>query len=144
MLNRDFNASFGKFLFPFIKIAFVLVFVISFYASVRLYTVMNVSSYILVIMIESGNFVFFVPITVLVSSIFDIATQFSRQLSPTIQRIPGRITKRICVAKLKSCAVIRFQVGNLYCMEAQAKLTLMGHLVNGIVFLVVNVSYSKS
>ena len=140
MLNRDFNASFGKFLVPFLKLAFVLVFVMSFYASVRLYTAMNGFSYSFAVLLECESFLLVGPMAMLMSSMFDISTQFFRHLPPRIQKIPGKVTRKICTANLKSCAVIRFQVGSFYYMEAQAKLTSMGYLVHGIVFLMVNLN----
>ena len=69
---------------------------------------------------------------------FDVSTQFFHQLYPKVQQIQEKASRRICAANLESCAVIRVQVGNFYHMEAQAKLTLMGYLVDGVVFLLVN------
>ena len=48
--------------------------------------------------------------------------------------------EKILKGQLKSCALIRCQIGNLYHMEAAAKLTMIDNVVNGIVFLLVNVN----
>jgi hypothetical protein len=41
--------------------------------------------------------------------------------------------------QIESCQLIRCQVGGLYYMEAKAKLTLIHQVVNGVVYLLVNV-----
>ena len=138
MLNNDFNVAFGRTLIPFLKLALILAFITSFSASVRLFSDLDAFSYSFVVVATSTSFLFLAPIAMIMSSMFDLSAQFPRQLSLKIQQIPEKRTRRICEANLKSCAVICVQVGNFYHMEAQAKLTLMEHLVNGVVFIMVN------
>ena len=72
------------------------------------------------------------------SSMFDISSKFYLRLSPTIQLVPDPKAKGILERQLKSCPIIRCQVGNFYYMEAQAKLTVVHNILNGVMFLIVN------
>ena len=141
ILNNDFNVAFGRLLIPFLKIALIVLCILSFYGSVRLYHNMDPILYTFIVLVLSISVVFLVPTAMVMSTMFDMSTQLPHQLSPKIKRIPDKTTRQICEANLKSCAVIRVQVGNFYHMEAKAKLTLMVHLVNGIVFLMVNLKW---
>jgi hypothetical protein len=41
------------------------------------------------------------------------------------------------VKEIRACQLIRCEVGGLYHMEVEAKLTLMHSVINGLVFLLV-------
>ena len=77
------------------------------------------------------------------SSLYDISEKFSRNLlNIRIRFVENTRAESSLRRQLKSCAVIRFNVGGLYHMEAQAKLTMVQHVVSGIVFLLVNAEHN--
>ena len=70
---------------------------------------------------------------------YEMSKDFPENLTTQISRITDKKTKKILDGQLQSCFLIRCRVGNLYHMEAGAKLTMLHNLVNGVVFLMVNV-----
>ena len=69
---------------------------------------------------------------------FEISTLFSRNLSSKISLLDEIRAKRILQRQLLSCPIIRCRVGNLYHMEAKAKLTLIHAILNTVAFLLIN------
>ena len=139
LINNSFNNTFGKLCMPLFKMTLVLAFVTSVFAFVRLYQHLGVLSFILVTGIMSTVPLLVIPMSIVMSSLYDISSKFNRNISIRTHRIgANQNRKRVLEGQLKSCLLIRCQVGNFYYMEAQAKLTLVHNVLNGIVFLMVN------
>jgi len=79
------------------------------------------------------------PMSILMSSLFEKSAQFQRNMLPYVQLIADKQTRKQVEGQLKACSLIRCQVGSLYHMEAKAKLTMLSHVISGVVFLLVNV-----
>jgi len=139
LLNQDFNKSFGTFIVPSLKLTLLFVTILSFFAVVRLshgmYVLLNVMMPIFTII---GIGLLFL-VSANMSSLFDISEQFKRNCFRNIELISDKKARIHFMGQLKACSLIRGQVGSLYHMEARAKLTLIQHLVNGLVFVLVNV-----
>jgi len=80
-----------------------------------------------------------IPMSIIMSRMFDISAQFKQKLLPCIQMIGDKKIRKIIEGQLEACSLIRCSIGGLYHMEAQAKLTLLQNMVNGVVWLLVNV-----
>ena len=130
--------AFGKLCIPFLKIILVLGFIICFFAFARLYQDLDILSLVLVTGVASIIPVLVIPMSIVMSSLYDMSSKFKRHLSIRIQFEANQERRRVLEGQLKSCALIRCQVGNFYHMEAKAKLTLIHNVLNGIVFLMVN------
>jgi len=139
ILCKDFNAAFGIFLIPTLKLALIILYIFSFFAVVRLWNILNVFSFALVFATTFTSGFMLIPISILMSSFFDSSAQFQKSMEQIIQRIPDKRIRLHSERQLKCCSPIRCQVGSLYHMEAKAKLTMLQHIVNGVVFLLVNV-----
>ena len=138
MLNNNFNRAFGMVFIPFIKLSASNVFILGFFACVRLNKYMDYISYTFVLVLTLSCFILIFPISIIMSSLYNISKDFSRNLSTQIRKTV-KDTKRYLESQLKSCSYIHCRVGSLYHMEAQAKLTLLHYIINGGVFLLVNV-----
>ena len=110
----------------------------SFFASVRLYEDLDVICLALVSVIAFTASLVITPTAMVMSSLFDISAKFPRNIAPRIQELSDMRMKEISTRELKSCPLIRCQVGNMYHMEAKAKMTMLHNIVNGVVFLMVN------
>jgi len=139
ILNNNFNAAFGTLVIPVAKLILVIVFVFSFFAMVRLWSFLNPLSFTMMALVNPSTGLFLLPVSIIMSSLYDASAQFQKNMLPLIQLIPDKMGRIHIGRQLKSCALIRCQVGSLYHMEAKAKLTLLHHIVNGVVFLLVNV-----
>ena len=113
--------------------------VLCFFSCFRAYKYLDYVSYTFLVVFVITCSLFIVPISTVMSSLYDISKDMTWNLSPHISKIMDKKTKQILDGQLKSCCVIRCRVGNLYYMEAKAKLTTFHNIVNGIVFLMVNV-----
>ena len=139
MLNNCCNIVFGRFFLPFLKTLLISGFILSFFAVVRLYKDLDIFSLVLVAVLAASIPLVIVPISVVMSSFYDTSSKFNRQLCLRIHLIANKKHKAVFDRELKSCPLIRCQVGNVYHMEAKAKLTLIHHVLNAIAFLMVNV-----
>jgi len=121
-----------------VKLGIIIVFVLSFFALARLTSVLDFLAFSLLLSswISSG---IIVPLSIILSSLFDISSQFQTNNLAIAQNIIGKNVKKQKQSEIKSCLPIRCEVGNMYYMEAKAKLRLLQHAVSGIVFLLVNV-----
>ena len=142
ILNRDCNETFGKLFVPFVKLSIILMFIVCFFAFARVYKYLDLISLAFVGTAALTTAIILVPISLTMSSLYETSRQFSRNLSARIDmdsdsdnRLRG-----ILGFQLRSCQLIRCQVGSLYYMEAKAKLTLLHYVVNGVMFLMVNVN----
>ena len=139
ILNDNYNVAFGKIIIPFIKLGLILAFTMAFFAAVRLSENLDGLSLLLVSLISFTYAIVMPTSAIVMSSLYDISKKFSRNLSPAIQLVPRKKIRQILERQMKSCLLIRCQVGNTYHMEAKAKLTMIQNVVNGVVFLLVNV-----
>jgi hypothetical protein len=73
----------------------------------------------------------------IMSGIYNISSQFQRSLKQKIQACDNKAIKKVWLKELRSCQVVRCEVGNFYHMEGKAKLTLVDAMVNVFVFMVV-------
>ena len=138
ILNNTCNKAFGKILFPFFKMCIVIIIILSFYACVRLYEFLDIFSMVFVGILVFTSSVLIAPIASVTSSLYTISQTFSQNLKPKLRFTGSEQTERVLKQRLRSCPIIRCQVGTLYFMESSAKLTLIQNVVNGIVFLLVN------
>ena len=138
ILNTGSNTVFGKLFLPFIKAVVVFGLILSFFAVVEKYEYLDTLSLFFVSAVTPTAFLLLAPISIVMSSLYDMSSQFHRNIFPKVHRVTIKKTKRILIYHLKSCPLIRCQVGNLYHMEAKAKLTMLHHVLNGVVFLMVN------
>jgi len=138
LLNHDCNMGFGKLVIPFTKLAVMFGFILAFFACFRLFQKMHIVSFALVAVGAFSCIIILIPTTIIMSNLYDTSVQFRLKLLPGIHRLTDPRMKKALEFALKSCSLIRFKVGNWYFMEAKAKLTLMHNLVNGVVFVMVN------
>ena len=139
IINNLCCIAFGTILVPFLKTLVIIGFILCFFACVRLFNYLDLISLAFVVAVSLLSAGSVVPMALAMSSMYDISQTFSQNVSNTsIRYVEDRKAEAILKKQLKSCAVIRFNVGGLYHMEAKAKLTMVHHVVNGIVFLLVN------
>ena len=127
---------FGTIYIPFVKLFLIFGFITSFFGLVRLFKHLDAISLVFVATVLTFAMLVLLPISGIMSSLYDMSKDFSRNVSAQIKT--ERVTKKILESELKSCFAIRCTVGNLYHMESEAKLTLLHQVVNGLVFLLTN------
>ena len=142
LVTKDFNRAFGQVCIPIIKFFVMMGLVLSFFALVCLHNELGISSLITVVLALSTTLFLIVPASIIMSNLFEISSKFYPRLSPKIQLIGDPKAKGILERQLKSyCPIIRCQIGNFYYMEAQAKLTVVHNILDGVMFLVVNTKW---
>ena len=139
IINKTFNTVFGTLIIPHLKIILILIFIFCFFALVRLFEDLNSISFAVVAVIGSSSMILLILITMIMSNLYNMSAKFSTNLVPQIHQITDKKKRRLLEFSLKSCHLIRCQVGNLYHMEAKAKLTTLDNTITGLVFLLVNV-----
>jgi len=138
IFNKDLNTGFGIILIPFLKLGLILAFVFSLFAAVRLRDDLDELSFAMVAVVVLTSAALTVPTTIIMSSLYDVSSQFKGNMLPILDRISHPIDKKYAKSQMESVQLIRCSVGNLYHMEAKAKLTMVNHVVNGLVFMLVN------
>jgi len=138
MVNQDVNHAFGTLLIPCLKLVVLLGLVVSFFALVRLRADMDAISLFLIPATLCATVILVVPISLVMSSLYEISKKIQEILSQTKQEFSDIETRNYFEHQLKSCGLIRCKVGNMYYMEAEAKLTMLNHTVSALVFLLVN------
>jgi len=138
ILNKDFNKACGEMVIPALKLTLVFDFVCSIFACVRFWSKLDVISTSMLFLFSLGGVILIIPMSMITSSLFDISNQFKWTLLSICGSISDRATRKHCSSQREACSVIRCQVGGLYYMEARAKLTLLQHVINGVVCLLVN------
>ncbi len=138
ILNTEVNTAFGKILIPFIKAVVISAFVSSTFAICRLYKSMDLVSICFIVDLAVSTLLTLIPISVVMSNLHDLSLIFHHNLSLELFVLPNCQEKRSLEKELRSCASIRCNVGSFYYMEAEAKLTILHTIVNGIVFLFAN------
>jgi len=142
IIIQMFNQAIGKLFIPYFKLLLILAFIIGVFAVIRLRSQLDLLS---IAVLSSGAilaFAFVVPIAFIMSALFTTSNQFKRNLNSIVQGLGGLQDVRkykYFHGQLNACALIRCTVGNLYHMEAMAKLTMIDRSVNGVVFLLVKV-----
>jgi len=139
ILNRDFNLTFGSICIPCLKLMIIFSFILSLFAVVRLRKDLDVLSFAMSSAVSVTCACFILPMSAIMSSFYDVSCEFKQNMLPILEKISNRRVRKYAEGQLKSCPLIRCQIGSLYHMEAKAKLTLLQHVVNGFVFLTVNV-----
>jgi hypothetical protein len=141
LLNRLNHAAFGKLFIPvgkFLMLTFdvnVPAFAIfCYWDSLDLPSI----STLLVLMCLSGPML--VSSALVMSGIYDISSQFQRNMREKIQLCccgNNESQREVWLKELRSCQVARCQIGNFYHMEGKAKLTLVNTMLNIFVFMIV-------
>jgi hypothetical protein len=137
-LNGLHNAVFGKFYIPASK--FML---LTFYINLPLFGVFCYWDKLDLPSISTLVVMFVTAVSLLVScshvmsAIYDISSQFQRNMKEKIKVSGDKIMRKVWLRDLRSCQLVRCQIWNFYHMERKAKLTMINTLVNGFVFLVV-------
>jgi len=139
ILNRDFNLCFGSICIPFSKLGLIFTFIFSLFAAVRLRKDLDGLSLVMTSVVAVTTACLILPISAIMSSLYDVSSRFKQNMLSILREMLNRKERQDAEGQLKSCPLIRCQIGSLYHMEAKAKLTLMQHVVNGFVFLIVNV-----
>ena len=138
MLSKEFNSAFGIIFIPFIKLNLIMQLIFSLFACTRLFRNISFISLFFTSLLVLNSLLVLVPVTTLMSSLYTTSSNFVTHLSPQINQVTEKKTKRILEAQLKSCPVIRCKVGCLYQMDQTVKLTMLHNVINGLVFLMVN------
>ena len=139
ILINAYNLAFGMIAVPFVKLIVITLLIFSLFASVRLFRQISCISFVFISLVAVINTPVLVLSTMVMSYFFDISSKFPESLSPQLLQITETKARRINDANLKSCRAIRCKVGSLYHMEAKATLVTLHHVINGLVFLLVNV-----
>ena len=139
MLNRDCNLAFGRIFFPYLKLSLSIFFIVTLFACIRLLHRLDFMTSVTMVLLVVAILTLLFPISIILSNMYDTSKDFSQNLSSCICNVSNIRTKKVLTRMLKSCDVIRTQVGNFYHMEAKAKLTMLSNIVNGVVFSLVNV-----
>ena len=137
-LNNVCNAAFGKLIIPFVKLAVIIAFILSFFAFVRLHKELEIISLAFITTVVFTSVLLLGPIAVIMSSLFDMSSKFCFNLSLKAKFVTDLKARKILERDLKACPLIRSQVGGLYHMEAKAKLTMIHNVVDGVAYLLVN------
>jgi hypothetical protein len=138
LLNRFNDAAFGKFLIPSAK--FML---LTFLVNVPAFVVFCYWNRLDVTSISTLAFFFAIALPILVSctevtsEIYNISSQFQQNMAQKVRASENKRMTPIWIRELRSCQLVRCQIGNFYHMEGKAKLTLVNTMVNIFVFMVV-------
>ena len=142
ILNNDFNLVFGKLILPFLKFALIITFSLSFFAVARLFNDLGSFSLFFLGMYALCGAALLAPLAIVTSSMFDLSSQFHRNVSSNIGLSTGIQIKRRLQQQLISCPIIRCQIGNLYYMEGKAKLTMVHNILNLLACLLIESGWS--
>jgi len=138
LINQEVNVAFGSLYIPFMKFLVLLGLIVSFFAIVRLRAELDGITAFLIPATFAATVILVVPISMVMSRMYELSKNFKLVLAPKIRELTKKKTLYYLQYKMESCSLIRCKVGNMYYMEAQAKLTMLDHVVNGLVFLLVN------
>jgi len=139
ILSKDFNLAFGRTLIPCGKLAAIVVFIFAFFAMVRLREELGFLSVVMVSGASLSALLLLIPMSLILSNLYEASFRFQEYWSEKTGLVRDRHVRKHIHSQLRACLVIRCEVGGLYYMEARAKLTLLHQVVNGVVFLLVNV-----
>ena len=120
------------------KLLLIIGFSLSFFTAVLLYKELELISLLMVVSLTIIPCVLLGPISIVMSRVFDLSSNFSFNLSSKVHQITEKRHGKILKQQLKSCPIIRCQIGNFYHMEAKAKLTTMHRMLDAVAFLLIN------
>ena len=139
MVNECMNRAFGILLIPCLKLIVLLGFIVSSYAIIRFRGILDAFSLVLIPASMIASAILIVPIALVMSSTYESSQKFRSIVSASFLQLEvGGIKKQYFERLVKTCALVSCKIGNMYYMEAQAKLTMLDLTVNGLVFLLVN------
>jgi len=111
----------------------------TFFTIFRYFEQLNSLSLTLVALVAATTLMLLIPMSFVMSSMFKMSIQFPRNLGPRPRRANQLIYSQIFQRQLLSCIPVRCQVGGMYYMETNAKLTVIHKVVNGLKYLLVNI-----
>ena len=120
MANNEFNRVLGTIVIPYLKLGIILNFVSAVFACARLFDSMDLISLAFVSVLSVTSMALLVPISIVMSKLYDLSLNFSRNMFSETLQITEKKNRRIPVASLKSCPLIRCKVGNWHYMEEKA------------------------
>ncbi len=138
LLNRLNDSAYGKLYIPSAKLLIII-----FYINLPAFAIFCYWDQLdpFSISVFFAVFVTSAPVLVgcalVMSGIYNISSQFQRNMEPKIQAGARLGMKKAWMQELWSCQVVRCQVGNFYHMEGKAKLTLVDTMLNCFVFMIV-------
>ena len=138
MANNEFNRVFGTIVIPFLKLDLMLVFVSGFFACARLFSSISLVSLFLSATVSITTIALLIPTSIVMSRMFDLSLNFHVNLSSQTLQITEKQARKVFVASLKSCQLVRCKIGNWYYMEGKAKLTMLHNVLNGLAYLLIN------
>jgi hypothetical protein len=138
LLNSLNNSGFGQLIIPALK--FLTLF---FYVNVTAFTVFCYWEKVDILPILMLTALFLTSASAIgvcslvMSSIYNISSQFQRNMKQKIRVSEEKGIREIRIRELRSCQLVRCQIGSFYHMEGKAKLTLANTMVNCFVFMIV-------
>jgi hypothetical protein len=137
ILNHLSNLACGQLLAPAAKVLFIVVVSGIGFGLVNYW---NHFSFI-VILLFLGMIVacvsMIIPSALAMCATYNYSLQFSTNMRERIHALENRDFKALYLRQVRSCQLIRCQVGNLYHMEGRAKLRLGLSVVKGFRFLLI-------
>ena len=92
MINNEFTVAFGTVFVPVVKMMMISLSILGFFASVRLWKYLNIVSILFVTSIWSTTLLGLIPVSMVMSSLYDKSLPFPRNLSPEVHRVAGWLT----------------------------------------------------
>ena len=139
ILCNEYNVAFGIIAVPLLKLFLSIMLIFALFAFARLYREISFISLVLSSLRAFNCTLTLVAVITAMACLYDISSKFSKNIYPQIRLITEKKARRIAAANFKSCRAIGCKVGSLYQMEAEVTLLTFHELINGVVFLLVNV-----
>jgi hypothetical protein len=138
LLNRLNDAGLGRIFVPAGKAIILLVYInVSAFALFFYWDQLDLISTSTFFSLLAIDVPILVTSSIIMSAIYDISSKFQRNMHQKIQGCGNKALERVWFKELRSCQIVRCQIGNFYHMEGQAKLTLVHTMLNNFVFMVV-------
>jgi hypothetical protein len=138
VLNRLNDAAFRRLFIPAVKFMILTIYVnVPAFAVFCYWDGLDLISISTLVLVFGASVPMLVSCSLVMSKIFDIASEFQRNMELKIQPCKNKRMKQVWLRELRSCQVVRCQIGNFYHMEGKAKLTLVDTMANIFVFMVV-------
>jgi hypothetical protein len=138
LLNRLNNSAFGKLYIPAGKCLLVVFFInVPAFAVFCFWDQLDVISISAFCSVAAAVGPVIFTCSSVMSKIYGISSQFQRNMEQKIQASGNKAMRNEWIRELRSCQVVRVQIGNFYHMEGKAKLTIVNTMVNWFVFMVV-------
>ncbi len=138
LLNRLNDAAFGRIYIPAAKFMLMIFFInVPAFAVFCYWDKLELLSISTLIVSFGAALPLLVSGSLVMSGIYDISSQFQGNMGKKIQPCGTKRMRGVWMRELRSCQLVRCQIGNLYHMEGKAKLTLMDKMTNIFIFMVV-------